>query len=59
MDVKLKRIVIMILLFGVFTIWNGNAVAPADDQEFYGLFGLTFMGLSGVMTLTDYQDRKG
>jgi hypothetical protein len=49
----------MILLFGVFMIWYGNAVAPADDQEFYGLFGLTFIGLSGVMTLTDYQDRKG
>jgi hypothetical protein len=39
MDVKLKRIVIMILLFGVFMIWYGNAVAPADDQEFYGLYG--------------------
>lgn len=54
-----KLIVITSVVFGLFMIWYGNAVAPAEDQEFFGLFGLTFMSLGGAIALTDYQDRKG
>lgn len=54
-----KAIVIMILMFGLFMIWYGNAFAPTEHQEFYGGFGLTFALLSGAIALTDYQERKG
>jgi hypothetical protein len=54
-----KLIVIMSLMFGLFMIWYGNAVAPIEHLEFYTGFGFIFTLLSGAIALTDYQDRKG
>lgn len=58
MKTKLKRIVILMILWGLFLIWFGNTQAPAQDLETYTGFGLISLLLSGALTLTDYQERQ-
>lgn len=59
MERKLKLIVISLLFWGGFMIWYGNTQVPVEQLEFYTGFGLISVLLSGALTLTDYQERKG
>lgn len=58
MQRKLKTIVILMIVWGVFLIWFGNTQAPSQDLETYTGFGLISLLLSGALILTDYQERQ-
>lgn len=59
MERKLKRIVILMFIWGAMMIWYGNTQVPASEMETYTGFGLIGVLLSGALVLTDYQERQG
>lgn len=59
MEQRIKLIVISLLFWGAFMIWYGNTQVLPEQIEFYTGFGLISVLLSGAITLTDYQERKG